>query len=419
MRKLVFSVATLLALVVLSCGKDAPSTTVIPDDDNHEEQPTPEPEYGVFFKGTTISFANYMQDFGLVYREGGVETNPYASVKRHGANIVRLQLDREPFAEIRGVTIDWQQMERVVEDAKCAQAEGLEIMLTLKPDYDKFTATTTQHNNIPEDWKSLNEVELGGALYDWVYGSLESLYAEGITPRIVAVGNEVNIGFLLNGSNDAERTGRLLTYGHNAVRDFARDRAVDIISAVHIANPSKAPGYLASFHKVGATNYDIVALSWYPGSNIGHTMGSYANFRSMGEAIKRTYGKRIMILETAHSFTTGSVDGKWMGDWCDNSYNYPDWNDATNAENYTPAKQRAWLKALAEDVKAGGGIGVITWGTESLPDELQGIAEGHGKGLYTYPADWGYGSTWENNSYWDFTNQNNLHEGIDWMLDIE
>jgi hypothetical protein len=108
-----------------------------------------------------------------------------------------------------------------------------------------------------------------------------------------------------------------------------------------------------------------------------------------------------------------------MGDWCDNSYNYPDWNDATNAANYTPAKQRAWLKSLAEDVKAGGGIGVITWGTESLPDKLEGKAEGHGTGLYTYPAAWGYGSTWENNSYWDFTNDNNLHEGIDWMMEIQ
>jgi arabinogalactan endo-1,4-beta-galactosidase len=108
-----------------------------------------------------------------------------------------------------------------------------------------------------------------------------------------------------------------------------------------------------------------------------------------------------------------------MGDWCDNSYNYPDWNDATNATNYTPAKQREWLRALADDVKRGGGIGVITWGTESLPDLLEGKAQGHGTGLYTYPAAWGYGSTWENNSYWDFTNHNNLHEGIDWMLDVE
>ena len=57
---------------------------------------------------------------------------------------------------------------------------------------------------------------------------------------------------------------------------------------------------------------------------------------------------------------------------------------------YTPAKQREWLRALAEDVKRGGGIGVITWGTESLPDLLEGKAQGHGTGLYTYPAAWGY-----------------------------
>jgi hypothetical protein len=39
-------------------------------------------------------------------------------------------------------------------------------------------------------------------------------------------------------------------------------------------------------------------------------------------------------------------------------------------------------------------------------------------GFYAYPAAWANGSTWENNSYWDFTNKNNLHEGIDWMKDV-
>jgi arabinogalactan endo-1,4-beta-galactosidase len=329
-----------------------------------------------------------------------------------------LQLDRQPFAEINGVAIDWQQMPRVVEDAKMAQAEGLDIMLTLKPDYDKYSATTAQHNNIPEDWKSFDENTLGGELYKWVLESLEALHAEGIDPKIVAVGNEVNIGFLLNGAHDGARTARLLNYGHTAVRDFAHKYDLDILSAIHIANPSKI-GYVDTYAQNGCTNYDIIALSWYPGTNIGHSMGSYANFEALGKAMLSKYGKRIMILETAYSFTTGTVNGKWMGDWCDNSYNYPDWNDATNAVNYTPAKQRAWLKALAEDVKRGGGVGVITWGTESLPDLLEGKAQGHGLGLYTYPAAWGYGSTWENNSYWDFTNENNLHEGIDWMMDVE
>ena len=423
MKKFLWAMVPLVLLAMVACGDDEPIK--FPDNPNEEEpkpepEPTPDPvpDVEVFYKGTTMSFANYFIDFGLVYRENGVETNPYTSVKNHGANIVRLQLDRVAFSEINGVTIDWQQWERVVEDAKMARAEGLDIMLTLKPDYDKYTSSSAQHNNIPEDWKSMDEVTLGGSLYNWVYDTLVALHNEGIDPKIVAVGNEVNIGFMLNGSHDAARTARLLNYGHNAVRDYARDCGVEVLSALHIANPSKI-GYVDTYKQNSCINYDVIALSWYPGTNIGHSMGSYRNFEAMGRAMIEKYGKRIMILETAHSFTTGTVNGTWMGDWCDNSYNYPDWNDATNAANYTPAKQRAWLKALAEDVKAGGGIGVITWGTESLPDLLEGKAQGHGLGLYTYPATWGYGSTWENNSYWDFTNDNNLHEGIDWMKDVE
>ena len=417
MKRAFWIIAT-FTLFVAACGtEDTPPPHVVPPHDE-PEKPEPLPEAETFYKGTTMSFANYLMDFGLEYRENGEVTNPYKSIKAHGANIVRLQLDRVAFNTIDGVVIDWQQWERVVEDAKCAKAEGLDIMLTLKPDYDKYTATSATHNNIPEDWKSLDEATLGGELYKWVYDTLVALHNEGIDPAIVAVGNEVNIGFLLNGNYDGARTGRLLNYGHNAVRDYARDCGVELLSALHIADPSKV-GYVETYKQADCTNYDIIALSWYPGKNIGHSMGSYRNFEAMGKAMMERYGKRIMVLETAYSFTTGSVNGKWMGDWCDNSYNYPDWNDATNATNYTPAKQRAWLKALAEDVKAGGGIGVITWGTESLPDKLEGKAEGHGTGLYTYPAAWGYGSTWENNSYWDFTNDNNLHEGIDWMMEIE
>ena len=411
-------IIAIFALLVTACDTgDTPPSHVVPPHDE-PERPEPLPTEEKFYKGTTMSFANYLMDFSLEYRENGKVTDPYKSVKSHGANIVRLQLDRVEFNPINGVIIDWQQWERVVEDAKCAKAEGLDIMLTLKPDYDKYTATSATHNNIPEDWKALDEVSLGGELYKWVYDSLVALHNEGIDPAIVAVGNEVNIGFLLNGGHDGARTGRLLNYGHNAVRDFARDYEIDVLSALHIADPAKV-GYADTYKEAGCSNYDIIALSWYPGKNIGHSMGSYRNFETLGKAMMEKHGKRIMVLETAHSFTTGTVNGKWMGDWCDNSYNYPDWNDATNAANYTPAKQRAWLKALAEDVKAGGGIGVITWGTESLPDKLEGKAEGHGTGLYTYPAAWGYGSTWENNSYWDFTNDNNLHEGIDWMMDIE
>ncbi len=401
-------------LAACSGGDDTPPTpTPVPP------APDPQPFDYPFYKGTTMSFANYMLDIGLVYRENGVPTDPYESVKRHGANVVRLQLDMVPFDTYDGRTIDWQSYDRVVADAKCAKAQGLDIVLTLKPDCDRFSTTSTGHNLLPEAWRGKSDAEIGNALYDWVSESLRTLAEEGILPVIVAVGNEVNINFLSSdGSFNAARTAALLRRGHQAVRDYAEKYNPKVLSAVHVADPSKSDSFIAALKAAGTTDYDIVAMSYYPGSDIGHSMGTYSSFRSLAAYYDRAYGKRIMVLETAYTFTTGSKNGTYMGDWCTNAYNYPDWNDATNAANYTPAKQREWLRALAEDIKAGGGVGLVTWGTESLPDEMTGLAEGHGKGLYTYPAAWGYGSTWENNSYWDFTDGNNLHEGIDWLLDV-
>lgn len=407
-------------LLTAACsGGDEPAQQPTPTPPAPDDEPAG-PSDLPFYKGTTMSFANYMQEVGLVYRENGVPTDPYESVKRHGANVVRLQLDMVPFDSYDGRTIDWQSYDRVVADARCAKAQGLDIILTLKPDCDRFSATSTVHNLLPEAWRGKSDAEVGDALYDWVGESLRSLAEEGILPVIVAVGNEVNVNFLSpDGSFDAARAAALLRRGHQAVRDYAEKYNPDVLSAVHVADPSKSDSFIAALKAAGTTDYDIVAMSYYPGSDIGHSMGAYTSFKSWAAYYDKAYGKRIMVLETAYSFTTGSKNGIYMGDWCTNAYNYPDWNDAANAVNYTPARQREWLRALAEDIKAGGGVGLVTWGTESLPDEMTGLVEGHGKGLYTYPAAWAYGSTWENNSYWDFTDDNNLHEGIDWLLDVE
>lgn len=387
---------------------------------NNKPEPTPEPEPApgevtdktpgrdMFYKGSTMCFASYFEDAGLVYRENGEAADPYESLKKHGANCVRLQLDQLSFAGMAGQTIDWNTKARVIEDAKRAKGAGLEIFLTLKPDYDIYSDSATSHNNVPGAWANLTETALGDALYDWVYDTLVELAGEGIYPAIVAVGNEVNVGFLTpsGGSYDGNRTGRLLARGHEAVRDYAARHNPACLSAVHIANPSHVASNIKTWEVAGATDFDIVAISYYPGSGIGHSLPSGG-----WSAVASSTDKTIMVVETAYTFTTGSVNGTWMGDDCSNAYNYPDWNDdwTVNAENYTPAKAREWLGALAEDIKAVGGMGVITWGTESLPAE----------GIYTYPASWAEGSTWENNSYWDFTDSNNIHEGADWMLDID
>ena len=163
----------LLALMVLlglfSCTKPAPESNGKTDDGEDNKQEVIKPSLDKFYKGTTMCFASYLQDVGLVYRENGTESDPYKSVKEHGANIVRLQLDQCPFDSYNGVTIDWQTYERVLADMKKAKAEGLEVFLTLKPDYDIFSGSTVAHNNIPESWKGKSDSQVGDLLYQWVY----------------------------------------------------------------------------------------------------------------------------------------------------------------------------------------------------------------------------------------------------------
>ena len=407
------------AATIVACGKDngsLPDEPANPDTPEVPETPSDAPEYfsDGFMKGSTMCFASYEQDLGLVYRENGVEKDPYVSMKEHGANIVRLQLNFEDFSQYtscNGSKIDWATWRRVVADAKKAQANGMDIMLTLKPDADIYHENaSTDHNRVPVAWRSMTETQIGDALYKWVYESLVKLADEGIYPRVVAVGNEVNVEFLApvnNYSWDIGRHARLLKRGFAAVRDYAEKYNPNVKSLLHLAGPDAVEWYVErDMKQYGCTDFDVVGLSWYPGEGIGHKMGngSYATFNGIGKALKAS-GYEFMILETAYTFIHD------RGDNCGNSYNYPAWDKQTDA-NTSPAAQRKWLASLAAEVKAAGGIGVITWGTESLPDDGSGI-------LYTYPVEsWAHGSTWENNSYWDFSNGNNLHEGIDWMVDV-
>ena len=247
-----------LMLCLGGCGG-----TVDPDWDDPDPVEGKTPGKTMFYKGTTMCFASYLQDVGLKYREGGKETDPYVSVARHGGNCIRLQLDQVPFEKYNGVTIDWQAWDRVLNDAKKAKAQGLQIILTLKPDYDNYSGTAANHNNLPPEWSSLNETQIGQKLHDWVYDRLAALAKEGIYPAIVAVGNEVNLGFLKNRNVvDNSRTGRLIAYGFQAVREYAEAHNPACLSALHIADPSRADYAVRAIEAAGGGDYDVPALSY-------------------------------------------------------------------------------------------------------------------------------------------------------------
>ena len=245
----------MIAAALVACGggddgeepqpkpEPTPTPNPTPNPNPNPDLPLVTPEYFStgFMKGSTMSFASFLEGYGMQYREGGKETDPYLSMKNHGANIVRLQLNYEAFPKFEGQTIDWADYKAVVKDAKRAKSNQMDLLLTLKPDADNYTTNGTNHNLLPAAWSGLSEQEIGDKLYAWAYDALEKLAKEGIYPRAVAVGNEVNVGFLkpsASAASDGARTGRLLKRGFEAVRAYAAKYNPNVQSILHIAPAS-------------------------------------------------------------------------------------------------------------------------------------------------------------------------------------
>ena len=354
-----------------------------------------------FYVGASMNFASYLQDRGIVYKENNQAKDPYASIADHGGNIVRLEHVFGPYDNqyTQGYpSVDWGEWGRVKNDVATAQSYDLDVFLTLtfKPQASNYIAGSS--NYIPDAWVGQSDSQLQQNIYNSTYSMLNELGQAGQLPAFVSIGNEINGLFMEDPTQpvqyDAQRMTDMMNAGFDAVRDIAALYNTDIHAAAHIFGPDNIDWWLNTAGWTGLNDFDTVALSYYPD---WHSFNDFNDFNELAEWTMDNHGKNVFLLETAQPWSSG------FGDNRNNVYNYnPD-----PGQPLTPAVQRQFLADIAEDLISGGGLGVITWGTEWVSSD----------GVLAYADEYGPASSWENNAYWDFNN--NLHEGIDWMADIQ
>lgn len=354
-----------------------------------------------YYVGASMNFASYLQDRGIVYKESGVAKDPYASIADHGGNIVRLEHVFGPYDNqyTQGYpSVDWGEWGRVKNDVATAQSYDLDVFLTLtfKPQASNYIAGSS--NYIPDAWVGQSDAQLQQNIYNSTYSMLNELGQAGQLPAFVSIGNEINGMFMEDPTRsvnyNAQRMTDMMNAGYDAVRDIAALYSTDIHAAAHIFGPDNIDWWLNTASWTGLNDFDTVALSYYPD---WHSFNDFDNFAELAEWAMDNYGKHVFLVETAQPWTSG------FGDSRNNVYDY----NPNPGQALTPAVQRQFLADIAEDLISGGGLGVITWGTEWVSSN----------GILAYADQWGDASSWENNAYWDFNN--NLHEGIDWMADIQ
>lgn len=336
-----------------------------------------------FTVGADMSYANSVLSNGGIYRDSsGNITDPYALFAQQGANMVRIRLWHTPEnnRDKCGNPISTNNLADVVSAFKSAKTQGMKLNLSFHYG-DYFNDPGNQ--KMPKAWIGLPPGILLDSIYNYTYSVLKRLDTEGVTPDIVAIGNETTFGFInettpTNGwvwPNDADKFNIAFT----AVDNFNKVNKTSIKKAVHFTD-NTADWLSGLFYSKNIRNFDIIGISFYP---------HFSNFTSLQELgsliskLKINYNKEIMIFETGAPWTnTAYADGygNFMGD--NGNFNYP----------ITPQGQKDFLFDLANTVYNAGGTGILYWEPAWISSGMCDL--------------WGQGSSYENVSFFDFQNGN-------------
>lgn len=349
-----------------------------------------------FYFGADLSYVNEMEACGAAYTVEGVAQDPYAIMRDHGCNLVRLRLWHTPaWYDQLNQGHRYSDLDDVMLSISRAKANGMKVLLDF---HLSDTWADPGHQVVPAAWAGVvnNQSILGDSLRNYIIHTLTTLGEAGLLPDIIQIGNETNRGILLSQqvndqgwSVDWARNVFLFQTALTAIEEMANLYNVPIQTAIHIANPYEVPWYVEQFTIHGFTGYDIIGISyyweWHQPETIAHVGQLITN-------LKAEYpGKQVMIFETAYGWTTENEDGA---------------NNLLSSTNpfynpFSPSNQKQWLVDLTQEVINKGGSGVVYW-------EPAWVSTG-------CATQWVTGSSWDNATFFDFDNEVIADGGIGWM----
>lgn len=371
----IFYLLFFVAIAVGGCAKqstpDGPGTT-----------PTaPSVAWDVFSIGGDLSYVNQIQDNGGIFRDStGAIKDPYAILKQHGANTIRLRLWHNPTWQLplTGGKL-YSNLPDVARSIQRAKAQGLAVNLDFHYS-DDWVDPSKQET--PAAWKNLSFAVLRDSVYRYTLETLRYLEQKGLTPEMVQIGNENNIGMLHPhgriANNDFSAFGQLLNAGIQAVRDFSKTASIKPRVILHVAQLQNADWFAKGVTTSGGVqDFDYLGVSHYFKWS---TVNTLTEAGTLMRTLKTKYGKPVMVVETAYPWTSQNAD----------SYaNIIAGDKGADGYGVSAAEQKRYLQDLVRQVQDAGGAGVHYWEPCWISSRLR--------------DRWGTGSSWENCALFDFS----------------
>ncbi|AWA29482.1 arabinogalactan endo-1,4-beta-galactosidase [Flavobacterium magnum] len=310
-----------------------------------------------FIRAADMSTLPEAENSGAVYKSNGQPEDPLTTLKNAGCNTIRIRLWKDPGTSHSG-------MAEVKAFAARVKNAGMKVWLTV---HYSDTWADPGNQTTPAAWQNLGFDDLKTAVSAYTATVIDE-----IQPDIFQIGNETNDGFLWPKGKLTTNEAQYLQLAA-AVSNTIRTKAPNTKIMLHFAGITGADWF---FGKVSGIDYDYIGLSYYP---VWHGKNLTA-LKNTIESLGATYGKKVIIAETAYPFTL-----QWS-DWTNNIVGLEE--QLIPGFPATPTGQSGFLSALKNTVQSTSkGFGFAYWGGEWV--SFRG-------------AEATNGSTFENQALWDF-----------------
>lgn len=241
--------------------------------------------------GADISWLQSQEDSGIRFSDNGTEGDAIEILRDNGFNYIRLRIFVNPKSELGYSQRDgYCDLEHTLEMARRIKDAGMYFLLDFH--YSDNWADPAKQI-MPQAWQTYSYEEVKEAVYNHTREVLEALNAQGTTPDMVQVGNEVSNGMLWPyGAVRHSFSGLcgLLKEGVRAVREYAPDAEV----MIHVALGGQAEESERFFNAMAEyeVEYDIIGQSYYP-----EWHGTLAELEANLNKLVVQYNKPIIVVE--------------------------------------------------------------------------------------------------------------------------
>lgn len=240
--------------------------------------------------GADISFLPQLEERGMKFYDKGVQKDAIQILKDHGFNYIRLRIFNNPAADSgyspKKGFCDLAHTEQM---AKRIKAAGLKFLLDFHYS-DTWADPGKQYK--PSAWRGLSFSSLKDSVYQYTKKVINELKAQGTTPDMVQIGNEINHGLIWPDGHVShlDSLAELVKAGTDAV--LKEDPSIIMLLHIALGGQNDESVFFINSMLARGVYFDVIGESYYP-----RWHGTLDDLKNNLNDLAQRYAKDLIVVE--------------------------------------------------------------------------------------------------------------------------